>query len=104
MDTSDVQRFRQEAHAQVEEEAQAVINAPWPEPEQAGTRVYACDSNQSRCEPLEPEARLAIDLDPPVLREDPGLSFDRKGMTFLDAIALGLSDALRADPRVFIYG
>ncbi|HEX6976132.1 MAG TPA: transketolase C-terminal domain-containing protein, partial [Vicinamibacterales bacterium] len=35
---------------------------------------------------------------------DPGLPFDRKGRTFLDAVMLGVGDALRADPRTFVYG
>ena len=61
-------------------------------------------SIEQRVEPLEPESRLAIDLNPPLPREDRGLPFDRKGQTFLDAIALGIADALRADPRVFVYG
>jgi 2-oxoisovalerate dehydrogenase E1 component beta subunit len=30
--------------------------------------------------------------------------FDPKGRTFLDAVMLGVGDALRADPRVFVYG
>jgi 2-oxoisovalerate dehydrogenase E1 component beta subunit len=29
---------------------------------------------------------------------------DRSGRTFLEAVALGVGDALRADPRVFVYG
>jgi 2-oxoisovalerate dehydrogenase E1 component beta subunit len=33
-----------------------------------------------------------------------GLPFDRKGQTFLEAIAAGIGDALRSDPRVFVYG
>jgi 2-oxoisovalerate dehydrogenase E1 component beta subunit len=35
---------------------------------------------------------------------DPGPPFDPKGRTLLDAISLGMGDALRADPRVFVYG
>ena len=35
---------------------------------------------------------------------DTGLSFDRKGNTFLEAVMMGIGDALRADPRVFVYG
>ena len=31
-------------------------------------------------------------------------AFDPKGRTFLDAVMLGVGDALRADPRVFVYG
>jgi 2-oxoisovalerate dehydrogenase E1 component len=101
---SDVDRFKQEAHEIVETEARAVAESPWPDPADAGTRVYAGDSIQQRVEPLEPASRLAIDLDPALPPVDPGLPFDRKGHTFLDAIALGIADALRSDPRVFVYG
>jgi 2-oxoisovalerate dehydrogenase E1 component beta subunit len=33
-----------------------------------------------------------------------GPAFDRKGNTFLEAVMLGVGDALRRDPRVFVYG
>jgi 2-oxoisovalerate dehydrogenase E1 component len=102
--TGDFQRFKAEAETLVDAEARAVIEAPWPAPEQAGTRVYAGDGAQERREPLEPESRLALDLNPPLPAEDPGQPFDRKGQTFLEAIAAGIADALRSDARVFVYG
>ena len=55
-------------------------------------------------EPLEPHERLKIDLNPDLPPVDAGLPFDRKGTTFLEAIAAGVADALRSDPRVFVYG
>ena len=97
-------RYKEDARALVEQEARAIVEAPWPQPQEAGTRVYAGGSIQERSDPLEADARLAIDLAPPLPAEDAGLPFDRKGQTFLDAIALGIADALRADPRVFVYG
>jgi len=39
-----------------------------------------------------------------LLRPEPGLPFDPKGKTFLEAVTLGIRDALTADPRVFVYG
>ena len=33
-----------------------------------------------------------------------GPPYDGSGQTFLDAVALGIGDALRTDPRVFLYG
>jgi len=33
-----------------------------------------------------------------------GLPFDKKGNTFLEAVMLGIGDALKNDPRVFVYG
>ncbi len=102
--SSELEQLRHEAQRLVETEARAIVDAPWPEPEHAGARVYACDSVQTRSEPLEPDVRLSIDLSPSLPHEDRGVPFDRKGQTFLDAIALGIADALRADPRVFVYG
>jgi 2-oxoisovalerate dehydrogenase E1 component len=101
---ADVDRLRQEAHELVEGEARAVIDAAWPDSADAGTRVYAGNAVQQRVDPLEPESRLAVDLNPSLAEEDPGLPFDRKGHTFLDAVAMGIADALRDDPRVFVYG
>ena len=101
---SELERFKQDALELVETEARAVIDAPWPEPADAGMRVYAGDSIEQRVDPLEPESRLAVDLSPALPPEDPGLPFDRKGHTFLDAIALGIADALKSDRRVFVYG
>jgi 2-oxoisovalerate dehydrogenase E1 component len=101
---ADVHRYKREAQELVEQEATAIVEAPWPEPQAAGRGVYAGSSTQERVEPLEAATRLAIDLAPPLPPEEAGLPFDRKGQTFLAAIALGVADALRADPRVFVYG
>jgi 2-oxoisovalerate dehydrogenase E1 component len=102
--TGDLDRFKSEAQAMVDAEARAVIDAPWPAPEDARTRVYAGEAARQRADPLVPESRLAIDLSPPLPTEERGLPFDRKGQTFLEAIAAGVADALRSDPRVFVYG
>jgi 2-oxoisovalerate dehydrogenase E1 component beta subunit len=40
----------------------------------------------------------------PVPRVEAGPPFDRRGRTFLDAVMRGVGDALRSDPRVFVYG
>jgi 2-oxoisovalerate dehydrogenase E1 component len=104
IDVSDVERYRNEAHEMVEREARAIVEAPWPAPAEAGTRVYAGNATATRIDLLEPEFRLALDLNPPLPPEEAGLPFVRKGQTFLDAIALGIADAMRADARVFVYG
>ena len=101
---SDLEGYKQEAQQLVDQEARAIIEAPWPEPHEAGTRVFSSGATLERVEPLEPGPRLAIDLNPSLPQEDRGLPFDRKGHTFLDAIAFGIADALRADSRVFVYG
>src|SRR6266850_842461 len=86
MRPGDLEKFKREAEAMVEKEARAIVDAPWPEPASAGVGV------------------LAIDLNPALPPVDPGLPFDRKGMTFLEAVTAGVADALRSDPRVFVYG
>jgi 2-oxoisovalerate dehydrogenase E1 component len=96
--------FKGEALALVDEEARAVIESGWPEGRTAGVGVLADEPPRVREEPLEPSTRLTIDLDPALPDLDQGLPFDRNGRTFLEAVMLGVGDALRADPRVFVYG
>ena len=100
----DLDTMKQAAASLVEAEARAVIEAPWPNPEDAARGVFADNVPRVRLEPLEPSTRLSVDLNPGLPELDEGLPFDKKGHTFLDAVALGVGDALRRDPRVFVYG
>ena len=100
----DLERFTREAEDLVEREARAVIEAPWPDPAGAAVGVFANEPPRVRVEPLEPEARLTIDFDPPLPPVDSGLPVDPRGQTFLEGVAMGVGDALRGDPRVFVYG
>jgi 2-oxoisovalerate dehydrogenase E1 component len=95
----DLDRLKREAEEMVETEARAVIAAPWPEPAQAARGVFADEAPRVRVEPLlkEPAPAALPDV-------DSGLPFDKAGSTFLEAVMLGVGDALRADPRVFVYG
>ncbi|HTM04204.1 MAG TPA: thiamine pyrophosphate-dependent enzyme [Vicinamibacterales bacterium] len=102
--SGEVQRWREELIQLVDTAAQQLIAAPWPEPESAGAGVFAGESPRTRVEVLDPQRRLSPALDAPLPDREPGLPFDRSGQTFLEAIALGIADALRADPRVFVYG
>jgi 2-oxoisovalerate dehydrogenase E1 component beta subunit len=52
---------------------------------------------------LDSDVRLNA-APPAALPVDSGPAFDAKGRTFLEAVMLGVGDALRADPRVFVYG
>src|SRR5688572_17469792 len=101
---SDLDDYKREAEALVEEAARTIVAAPWPAPEDAGAGVLAGEAPRVRIEPLDPADRGRVGLDPPLPPEDPGAPVDRGGRTFLDAVALGVRDALRADPRVFVYG
>jgi 2-oxoisovalerate dehydrogenase E1 component len=97
-------RYREDAERLVEAEARAVIDAPWPPGEKAGSGVLGDEQPRARVEVLDPVVRLAIDFGQSLPDVDPGTPFDRQGSTFLEAIALGIGDALRADRRVFVYG
>jgi 2-oxoisovalerate dehydrogenase E1 component len=104
MEAGDLAAMQADAQAQVEREARAVIDAPWPEAAGAGAGVFAGEAPRVRPEPLDPAARLAVDHAPPLPAIEPALPFARDGRTLLDAVMLGVGDALRADPRVFVYG
>ena len=90
--------------ALVEAEARAVIDAPWPDAAEAGTGVFAGEAPRVRIEVLDPAVRGAVDYDPSLPSVEEAPPFDRKGSTLLEGVMLGVGDALRNDPRVFVYG
>ena len=101
----DLDRFKHEAQAIVAAEARAIVDAPWPEP--ATWPASACSPTRRRASTsrvLDPDVRLASTAAVDRWPLEPGPPFDPKGRTFLEAICLGVGDALRADPRVFVYG
>ena len=100
----DLDRMQREVEELVEQEARAVIAAPWPDAGAAGDGVCAGESPRSRVEVLDPDVRNAIPVAPPLPALEPNAPRDPKGSTFLEAVMLGIGDALRADPRVFVYG
>jgi 2-oxoisovalerate dehydrogenase E1 component len=95
--------FKKEAEAIVEAEARRVIDAPWPEAHTAGEGVFAGEAPRVHVEVLDPARRRASGDSalPPVEQAPP---FAPAGQTFLDGVVRGVGDALRADPRVFVYG
>jgi 2-oxoisovalerate dehydrogenase E1 component len=100
----DADAMKGEVEALVEAQARAVIDAPWPDGADAGAGVFAGERPRRRIDVLEEPFRRAIDYDPGLPAVDSGPAFDKKGNTFLEAVMLGVGDALRADPRVFVYG
>jgi len=102
LSTGDLERFKKEAEALVEEEARKVTEAPWPEADLAGEGVFAGEAPRRRVEVLDPDVRGKAPTAPPPVESGP--PFDAKGKTFLEAVMLGVGDALRSDPRVFVYG
>jgi 2-oxoisovalerate dehydrogenase E1 component len=101
LSAGDVDRWKAEAEELVEREARAVIDAPWPDPSLAGSDVVAGEARRVHIEVLEDQWRTAAPARPDV---EPGPPFNPKGKTFLEAVTLGVGDALRSDPRTFVYG
>jgi 2-oxoisovalerate dehydrogenase E1 component beta subunit len=100
----DVDAFKRDAETMVDGQARAIVAAPWPIAASAAHGVLHGEQPRARVEVLEPMSRQAVDLDPPLPGVETGLPFEKTGHTFLDAIAMGVADALRGDPRVFVYG
>jgi 2-oxoisovalerate dehydrogenase E1 component len=109
----DLDHFKREAEAIVEGEARAIIEAPWPDGAEAGVGVFANEPPRRHVEVLDPairfraEAAAAADSAGsarPALIVEAAPPFDPKGRTYLEAVVLGIGDALRADARVFVYG
>ncbi len=99
----DLALFKDGAEAMVEAEARAVIAAPWPDRATVTQGVYdAGPSARARVELLDRSG--AEPAATPALEVEPAPAFDKKGTTFLDAIAQGVGDALAADSRVFVFG
>jgi 2-oxoisovalerate dehydrogenase E1 component len=95
--------LKREAEALVSAQATLVVDAPWPAPEDAGVGVFAGEPPRIRVDPLDETVRAGDSkwALPPL---DAGAPFDRKGQTLLEGVMLGVRDALRADPRAFVFG
>jgi 2-oxoisovalerate dehydrogenase E1 component len=100
----DLERIQREVDALVAREARAVIDAPWPAPAAAGEGVLAGEPARVRIEVLDPAVRGAIDYNPGLPPLEPNAPRDGKGSTFLEAVMMGVADALRGDDRVFVFG
>jgi 2-oxoisovalerate dehydrogenase E1 component len=83
-------QMKRDAEALVEREAQALVAAPWPPAGDVGLGVVAGAAAGGR-----QATSIEVEAAPP---------FDPKGATFLEAVTLGVRDALAADPRVFVFG
>src|SRR3954463_9283754 len=100
----DLETFQRDAEQLVETEARAVIDAPWPDGELAGIGVVADEPRRVRVEVLDEEWRHRASENNALPEVEDAPPFDAKGKTFLEAVMLGVGDALRADPRTFVYG
>ncbi|HYM60041.1 MAG TPA: thiamine pyrophosphate-dependent enzyme, partial [Thermoanaerobaculia bacterium] len=101
---NDLERWKQEAEALVEAEARRIIAAPWPDADLAGADVVAGGERRAHIEVLDEERRKESSRNAGLPEVEDAPPFDAKGKTFLEAVMLGVGDALRGDPRTFVYG
>jgi 2-oxoisovalerate dehydrogenase E1 component beta subunit len=95
-------QLQAEADALAADASREVIDAPWPEPTDAGRGVVAGEPPRAHTEPLESRpARWSRPELPPV---ESGPPFDAHGSTFLEAVMLGVRDALAGHAEAFVYG
>ena len=105
IDDGELGRLKAECEAIVELEAQEVIAAAWPRAGQAGEGVLRRTSRRdSASKSSIRRSGCTSTTDPPLPPLDAGAPFDRTGSTLLEAVMLGVGDALRADPSVFVFG
>ncbi|MBM3751627.1 MAG: hypothetical protein FJW21_10700 [Acidimicrobiia bacterium] len=102
---ADVAQIKAEVDALVEAEAQAVIAAPWPDPATVTAGVFKHDPvDRRRVEVLDPAVRRQRVPSTTPLQVEAAPAFDKTGTTFLEAVMLGVGDALSTDPRTFVFG
>lgn len=105
MSPAAVDALKAEVEALVEAEAQAVIAAPWPDAARVTDGVFKDDPvDRRRIEVLDPGERRARAVGVTPGPVEPAPPFDKKGTTFLEAVMMGVGDALAADPRTFVFG
>ena len=95
-----------EAEAMVEAQARAVVDAPWPAPAKRATACWPASrrasARRSRSTTERPTSR---DRECRCRHWSRSRRFDRKGSTLLEAVMLGVADALaRRSPRVRLRG
>src|SRR6185503_1436262 len=84
------QLLKDRAEAMVEAEARTIIDAPWPDSSTVTTGVVADDPTpRARVEILERRASVVPAAEPALTVEE-APAFDKKGMTFLDAVMHGV--------------
>jgi len=103
IDAAMVDEWKREVEEIVESQAKLVIEAEWPSAADVGIGVLDGEPPRVRVDVLDPDRSGAREPHPMPDLEPVG-PFDRKGHTFLEGVMLGVGDAMRADPRVFVFG
>ena len=106
IDHKDVQGWKDEATAAVEDAVLSIRARDWPRPDRAGEGVFSAGPTARHPEavavpPLSTESVVGSAVQVEVEAAPP---FDPKGLTYLDAIGKGLVEVLDAVPEAFIIG
>jgi 2-oxoisovalerate dehydrogenase E1 component len=104
IEAGEAEQFRREAEQLVAEQAAIVVEAPWPKASEAGVGVFADERPREHVEVLEDRAMSIRNAPRDLPPLDSAPPFDPKGSTFLEAVMMGVGDALGRDERVFVYG
>jgi 2-oxoisovalerate dehydrogenase E1 component beta subunit len=104
LDDGELERMKQAAEARVSDESRRVVDAGWPDAHEAGVGVFDAESPRRHIEVLEARPSRVAGAQRELPPLDPGPPADPKGKTFLEAVMLGVGDALGADDRTFVYG
>ena len=95
----------EEISLEIENAANKVIDAPWPEPEDAGDSPYHLGEVESHKELLSERNKAITDLDHSWYDENEiGFDSQPNGKTFWEAIVEALREELSRDPDTFILG
>ncbi len=106
----DVERMKADALRRCDEAMQDILARPWPKGELAGQGVTSDGSTLSHPGPDAPLPLVSVsehsaapaDGSDPVT--EPAPEFSPKGTTYLEAVARGIDDALKAYPESFLFG
>ncbi len=110
IDADTVEELKREAESIVESQAKLVIEAEWPQSQEAGVGVLEGEAPRVRVDVLDPDLRGNRQPRrlPAVEAVGPFNTTEKHGKTrtrtFLEGVMLGVGDALRADSRVFVFG
>jgi 2-oxoisovalerate dehydrogenase E1 component len=96
----DAEPLKREAEQLVEAEARKVIEAAWPDAKTVKENVIW--SAAAVAAALTPDNRAAATAAALQIEQAP--PFEPRGKTFLEAVMLGVGDALKSDQRTFVYG
>jgi len=98
-------QFIEEINTEIENAANEVIDAPWPEPENAGDSPFYLGEIESHTELLSERNRAQLELDHSWQDESEiGFTSHPEGKTFWEAIVEALQEELKRDSFAFILG